>query len=123
MSHDVPGHFEVRQEEDVLPSPALARVAVAAIGVALLSVFFSALLLETNTGGIRSNENGGKSPPPGGEEIAHIHQTPIWGAAHGLDLRERERDELSHYRWVDRDAGVAAIPIERAMDLVEQRAR
>jgi hypothetical protein len=123
MSRTVPGHFEVRQEEDVLPSPALARVAAAAIGVALLSVFFSALLLETNTGGIRGNDSGGRPPPSGGEELAHIHQTPIWGAAHGLDLRDHEREELSHYRWVDRDAGLAAIPIERAMDLVEQRAR
>jgi hypothetical protein len=123
MSRTVPGHFEVRQEEDVLPSPTLAKVAVAAVAVALLSVFFSALLLETNTGGIRANDGGGKPPPSGGEEIAHIHQTPIWGPAHGLELRDRERDELSRYGWVDRDAGLAAIPIERAMDLVEQRAR
>jgi hypothetical protein len=117
------GHFEVRQEEDVLPSPTLAKVATASVAVGLLGVFFSALLLETNTGGIRADMAQGKAPPAAGSELAHVQQAPIWGAARALDLRDREREELSRYRWIDRDAGLAAIPIERAMDLVEQRSR
>lgn len=32
-----------------------------------------------------------------------------------------EQQKLSSYRWVDRQAGVVAMPIDRAMDLVAQR--
>jgi len=33
-------------------------------------------------------------------------------------LREREDETLSTYGWVDRQAGVVRIPIERAMEIV-----
>ncbi len=33
-----------------------------------------------------------------------------------------EQQKLSTYRWVDRQAGIVAIPIDRAMDLVAQQA-
>lgn len=32
-----------------------------------------------------------------------------------------EQQKLSSYRWVDRQAGIAAIPIDRAMDLIAQQ--
>lgn len=35
--------------------------------------------------------------------------------------RDREQARLSGYRWMDRDAGVARIPIERAMRVLAQR--
>ena len=40
----------------------------------------------------------------------------------GLDLRARQRAALESYGWVDRDAGVARIPIDRAIDLTVERA-
>ena len=36
-------------------------------------------------------------------------------------FRAREDEELNHYGWIDRKAGVVRIPIERAMDLIAQR--
>jgi hypothetical protein len=36
-------------------------------------------------------------------------------------FREREDDELNNYSWIDKNAGVVRIPIERAMDLIVQR--
>jgi hypothetical protein len=33
-------------------------------------------------------------------------------------MKEEQLSQLSAYRWVDREAGVAAVPIERAMELV-----
>ena len=33
-------------------------------------------------------------------------------------LRERERNELSSYGWIEREAGIAHIPIDRAMQIV-----
>lgn len=37
-------------------------------------------------------------------------------------LREAERERLTTYGWVDRTAGIAHIPVERAMLLVAERA-
>jgi hypothetical protein len=96
---------------------------LSAIGVGLVAVFFAALVLETNTGGIRARAANGAAPRAAGSTIAHIDQTPILGAPAGLDLRREQRRQLSRYRWVDRDAGFAAIPIERAMDLLVEQSR
>lgn len=118
MSARHPEHeaFEVHQEADVIEARRLARVTLFAIAVGALGVLFSALLLETNTGGIR--QNGGNQPAA--SSIAHVQQTPILGFGEGQALRASQREALARYGWVDRDAGVAAIPIERAMDLVER---
>lgn len=36
-------------------------------------------------------------------------------------LREREQSKLRHYGWVDRKAGIAHIPLERAMALLARQ--
>jgi hypothetical protein len=49
---------------------------------------------------------------------------PRLEAQPGQDLaayRGVERAKLSTYRWVDRQAGLVAIPIDRAMDMVAQQ--
>jgi hypothetical protein len=38
-------------------------------------------------------------------------------------LRTRERQLLTEYRWVDAEAGLARIPIKRAMELLSQPTR
>lgn len=38
-----------------------------------------------------------------------------------IDLRARELDTLDHYSWVDKNAGIARIPIENAMKLTLER--
>ena len=37
------------------------------------------------------------------------------------ELRQGEADRLSSYGWVDKDGGVARIPIDRAMEVILQR--
>ena len=37
------------------------------------------------------------------------------------ELRAREKSLLSEYAWVDREAGVARIPIRRAIEILAQR--
>jgi hypothetical protein len=36
---------------------------------------------------------------------------------------QREMEVLSKYEWVDRQSGIARIPIERAMEILAQRGR
>ena len=45
-------------------------------------------------------------------------------AAAPRELRAQQLSRIREYRWVDRQAGTVAIPIERAMELiVEERSR
>ena len=37
------------------------------------------------------------------------------------DMRAAEEAQLRSYGWVDREAGIAAIPIERAMEILASR--
>ena len=50
--------------------------------------------------------------------------TVAWGGQEAAERREilkeqteRERAVLEQYGWIDRDAGIVRLPVERAMDL------
>jgi len=63
----------------------------------------------------RRVENRAVIPP---REFPRLQISP---AADMEALRVREEAELNSYGWVDRTAGVARIPINRAMDLLLQK--
>ena len=48
-----------------------------------------------------------------------------WGAvpAETKNARAGQLERLEKYRWLDREAGVVALPIERAMELVVEEGR
>jgi hypothetical protein len=49
---------------------------------------------------------------------------PMLEVIEGIELRKdlvQQEEQLNTYGWVDQKAGVAHIPIERAMDLIAQR--
>ena len=46
------------------------------------------------------------------------HQTPVSDL---IAMRAGEEEKLHHYGWVDKQHGVARIPIDRAKDLLVQR--
>ncbi len=52
--------------------------------------------------------------------ISGVRQTPIEQADSAVELA-RTRQLLSSYGWVDRQAGLVRIPIERGMELVLRR--
>jgi hypothetical protein len=35
-----------------------------------------------------------------------------------VEFKRRELDQLNHYGWINKDAGIARIPIDRAMDIL-----
>lgn len=53
--------------------------------------------------------------------IAPPPQLQVAPTADYEKFRAREEEELTTYGWVDKEAGVVRIPIERAMDLIAQR--
>jgi hypothetical protein len=58
-----------------------------------------------------------------GSEIGIVDQPLFEGDRRLLQLTQDKRKWLESYGWVDRDAGIIHIPIERAMDRVAAEAR
>jgi len=103
MSDDARTATVTHDDADPQATPTLL---VAAVGVALLVVVV--LLLEVLY-----------------QRTAAAEQVRKVISEQPLELRSvqaEQTDRLSHYRWVDEKAGVAAIPIDRAMDLVVEQA-
>jgi hypothetical protein len=86
-------------ESDPKTAPTLL---VAAVGVALLLVII--LLLEVMYQRTVEAENYRKVIAEQPQELRSLRATQL--------------EQLNGYRWVDQPAGVAAIPIDRAMELV-----
>jgi hypothetical protein len=120
--HAHPGHDDqgVRSEEDRISTSTIVWV-----GVGSLVIFFLGAL--ATTGYLRMRQ-GERPPIPVPQEIGQSKIGMVEQQLFGLALRgERDRaarlDRLSSYGWVDRQAGVAHMPIERAMGLVAGGAR
>lgn len=112
-----PEDFPVHQEEDVIATRSVVRVALTSLFVGVAGVGVAWLMLRA--AGLPAPAGPSALAP---RSIARIEQTPIWQAEDGLTLRAHQRAELRAWGWADRDAGVARIPIERAKDLVVERA-
>lgn len=61
------------------------------------------------------------SPPVAGNSLPPEPRLDARPAQTLLEIERHEDEILGHYAWVDRDAGVARIPIEQAMELLAAR--
>lgn len=105
----------VRQDPDSINRRAIARVTAASIVIMALALVAAWGLLERWQRG-RESERAVPSAAP--RTIGMLEQAPILGPGRGLDLRARQEADLHRFGWVDRDGGVARIPIEDAVDLL-----
>ena len=109
------------EERDVRARPiVLAVVGLAAVSVAafvLMHLLFNLLAV------MQSKETAAPSPLAGAYGLKEppeprLQNSPI----HDLqELRARDAAALHEYAWVDRDAGVVRIPIERAIAVLAER--
>jgi hypothetical protein len=118
-----PGHFAVRQEEDVVAADRLVHIAVASVVIGVIAVFAGGLVLVLHAGSLQPSAAGPRGPQPAPSELSRVEQTPIWDMRPGEDLEAAQKRDLSTWGWADRDAGIARIPIERAMDIVAKESR
>jgi hypothetical protein len=101
---------------DGLQSPAIrARrillITAGCVGLVFASIGGLALIYKTYAPGQRA------APP----RVFPEPRLAVDEAAQRADLEARQRTRLSNYRWIDRQAGIIGIPIERAMELIAQR--
>jgi len=66
----------------------------------------------------RAGSTSAPAPSVAPMTIGTVEQGLLVGPARGLDFARDQRATLDRWAWVDRDAGIATIPVERAMDLV-----
>ena len=113
-------HGEVRSEEDRISTGVIVFV-----GVASLVVFFLAGLAASTYLGVRQGQHGPMPVPPevGQSKIGMVEQQLFDKSVRGERHREAKLERLGSFGWVDRNAGVAHIPIDRAMDLFRQGVR
>lgn len=103
----------LRQDEDRLPRRTL--VAIAAVGVLVFAAAVAAAAGLAATHDAPTRHAVTRGAP---DRIGFVEQTLVLDADRGRALRAQQEHELAQYRWIDRDAGVVAIPIERALDVV-----
>jgi hypothetical protein len=118
-AHEAGHGHEVRSEEDRISSGK-----VIAVGVASLVVFFFASLAAGSYLRARQKEHPVvPAPEIGKSKIAMVEQDMFDVAVRGARDRAQRLEKLASYGWIDRDARVVHMPIERAMDLVAKGVR
>jgi hypothetical protein len=119
-AHAEHGNHGVQAEDDRIPSGKIVFV-----GVSALVVFFLASAVAVGYLRIREGQHTPVPIPPeiGQSKIGIVEQQIFEVAVRGARDRAQKRQRLESYGWVDRDARIVHVPIERAMDLVAQGVR
>jgi hypothetical protein len=123
MSAGAHPDFVVRQEEDRIATPTISVIAVSTVVIGAIAVLLSGIMLTGILGTLQPSAAGSRGVRAAGRDIADLEQTSIIDLEYGVDLGEQQRGQLHKYGWIERDAGIAAVPIERAIDRVVEEAR
>ncbi len=99
--------------DDVIPGGRLARIGAISIVVGLVGVFAAFALLRASGG---TKPGPADDAPQAAAAIGMVEQTSIEDQRRGLAVREEQRASLERAAWIDRDAGLAQRPIDRAID-------
>ncbi len=103
---------ELRQAPDELARDWIGAVTLASLAVVGVSLLIAWMLLG-RWGEVPSHE----TPPPAPRTIATLEQSLILHTDRGLELRTQQAALLARREWVDRDAGIARIAIDDAIDV------
>src|SRR5262249_8111460 len=104
------------QEEDRARAGYVLVIAAVAAAVTCWSLVIALCVLRAAGG-----TPGAPPAPFAPREIATVEQTLILDVERGMDLRRRQEEALARAAWIDRDAGLAQIPIDVAMQAVVER--
>jgi hypothetical protein len=117
-------HAPGELEDKNLPYRKIIGVGVAAVVIFGLSIVWSTMLLR---GAEKEMHPAGPPPlPPGVNqyEVGIVNQRMFNLDQRAAQKRLQQMDRLNSYGWIDRQAGVAHIPIDVAMEmLVKEQAK
>lgn len=101
-----------RQEPDRIPSRRLGAIAFFSLGAVVVGVAFSTAVLWGHPIALREPPH--KTP----DQIGIVEQSAIVDAHRAEDLKRAQKDQLTHYKWLDDRHQTAEIPIDRAMRII-----
>jgi hypothetical protein len=109
-----------RSEEDRIHTAKIVWV-----GVGALVVFFIAAVASTTYFNLKVAERPKLPIPPeiGQSKIGMVEQQLFEVSFRGENDRNARRAKLGAYGWIDREQGIAHMPIERAMELAAKGVR
>jgi hypothetical protein len=120
MNESEPLH-QVRQAPERFSGRMVTWIIVWSILGTIVGVEIARLLWHDD---LRSLGNVARTPSyPVSETVGEIEQKPIIGPARGGARTDESLKALERYGWVDRQRGVAQIPIERAMQWLADDAK
>jgi hypothetical protein len=119
MSEQGPAH--VRQAPEGVSGRLLGWVIVGSIAATLIGVGVARALLDTDRTALGDVA---RTPHyPVSRTVGDIEQLPIEDSAGGQALGRERRASLERYGWVDKQRGIARIPIDRAMQWLAEDAK
>jgi hypothetical protein len=104
-------------EEERLPYGRLVAVLIATLVIFSGAVLWARSILVGESGRVLPT-GGAPAREVGEAEIGIVDQEMFDRESRAERLRQEQRRHLDSYGWMDRDAGVIHIPIQRAMDEV-----
>jgi hypothetical protein len=113
-------HGGARSEEDRISTGRIVAVGAASLLLFVVSGLAVSLYFQAR---MRSSPPLPDGPEVGRSKIGLVEQQPFAVARRGEADRAVRLERLGSYGWVDRREGIAHIPIERAMELVEKGVR
>lgn len=113
-------HDEVGHAPEALSRSLVLRVLAGTVALSIALCFVAYVLLrqreaELHTG--RFDDRNLGAP----HEVSEVRQELFMPARPTPSLADEQRRRLDEYRWVDRQARVARIPIEQAIEVVARR--
>lgn len=96
---------DMSQEPDRLPLRAILITAAITIAIFVASVVGAAEAARTS------------DDTPVARPTDTLERSLVAVTERGVDLNEKRAKDLDHWSWADRDAGVARMPIDEAIDL------
>jgi hypothetical protein len=116
-------HAHPPAELDVIPSGRIVFVGVAALVLFIVGSVAAGIGMKMME---RSVTPDGRAPDPseaGRAKIGIVEQRLFENSNMGAAWRERQHARLESFGWVDKEKGIAHIPIDRAMERVEKGER
>ena len=109
--------MNLRQEDDRVDTPFILKMAIALVLMLVVLVSVAGLWLRRGEHAVRPSDafpERSLSPRPVAGESREVFSA----YRRRPPPTDEVRRELERFRWVDRDAGIAALPIDDAMDLI-----
>lgn len=108
-------HHHPEQEPDLRSIRSILIIGGALIGLTIVFMLWAVLTVDARTGRVFSPDP--SAPTPEVVDRLDIELGLFDLEAPGLERRNRGRRRLQSHGWIDRDRGIAHIPIDQAMQL------